>query len=157
LVPAAERPSYVKLINSVYGGKAHALGWTPKAGEDEDTRLLRGGLVGLVASEGEDKALQAEAKKLALKWLADRKAVSPDVAGAVLAVAARSGDRAFFDKLHAEAKKATDRHDRGQILGAIGAFRDPAIAKSALQIVAGNEFDPRESTDILWGLSGEAE
>jgi alanyl aminopeptidase len=158
LVPPAERPSYVKAINKIYGARAKALGWTAKAGEDEDTRLLRSGLVGLVAMEGEDKALGAEAKKLALKWLSDRKAVSPDVAGVVLETAARNGgDRALFDRMHAEAKKAGDRHDRGQILGAMGNFRDPAIAKAALQIVGSTEFDPRESMEILWGLSNEVE
>ncbi|HWE30422.1 MAG TPA: ERAP1-like C-terminal domain-containing protein, partial [Polyangia bacterium] len=97
-----------------------------------------------------------EARTLALKWLADRKAVSPDVAGTVLGVAARNGDRAFFDKLHAEAKRAGDRHDRQVILGAMGDFRDPAVAKAALQLVTGNEFDPRETLMIMWGLMREA-
>ncbi|HXU71222.1 MAG TPA: M1 family metallopeptidase [Polyangia bacterium] len=157
LVPAAERASYVRYVDKIYADKAHALGWTPKAGEDEDTRLLRAPLVSLVARQGEDKTLAAEAHKLALKWLVDRKAVSPDVAGAVLDTAARVGDRALFDKMHAAAKKAGDRHDRQMILSAMGEFRDPAIAKSALQIVAGTEFDPRESMDILYGLSGQAE
>ncbi len=154
-VSDAERPSYARLIDKIYAQKAHALGWTPKAGEDEDTRLLRGGLVALVADEGQDKELAGEARTLALKWLADRKAVSPDVAGAVLGVAARTGNRALFDKLHAEAKRAGDRHDREQILRAIGSFRDPAIAKSALQLVGSTEFDPRESLQILWGLAGD--
>ena len=154
-VQPSERPNYQRFINKVLSAKAHALGWTAKPSDDEDTRLLRPGIVGLVASEGEDKPLAVEARTLALKWLADRKAVSPDVAGAVLDVAARNGDRALFDKLHAEAKRATDRHDRGQILGAIGAFRDPAIAKSALALVSSNEFDPRESMQIVWELTGE--
>ncbi|HEY1587093.1 MAG TPA: M1 family metallopeptidase, partial [Polyangia bacterium] len=74
-VSDADRPSYARLINKLYADKAHALGWTPKAGEDEDTRLLRGSLVALVADEGQDKALAAEAHTLALKWLADRKTV----------------------------------------------------------------------------------
>ena len=156
LVPTALRPNYARAIDKIYSQKAHALGWTAKAGEDEDTRLLRPGLVGLVAYEGEDKALASEARALALKWLADRKAVSPDVAGQILRVAAVNGDRALFDKLHAEAKRAGDRHDRGLILGAIGDFRDPAIAKAALQIVSSSEFDPRESTQILWGLTQDA-
>ncbi|HEY2749578.1 MAG TPA: M1 family aminopeptidase, partial [Polyangia bacterium] len=154
-VSDAERPSYARLIDKTYAQKAHALGWTPKPGEDEDTRLLRGGIVGLVADEGEDKELAAQARTLALKWLADRKAVSPDVAGAVLAVAARTGNRALFDRMHAEARRSGDRHDRQQILSAIGAFRDPAIAKSALQIVGSSEFDPRESMPILLGLTGD--
>ena len=41
LVAPAERPSYERFIGKLYAQKAHALGWTPKPGEDEDTRLLR--------------------------------------------------------------------------------------------------------------------
>ena len=140
-------------IEKIYGDKARALGWTPKPGEDEDTRLLRPALVGLVAAEGDDKPLIGEAHALALKWLADRKAVSPDVADAVLGVAARYGDRALFDKMHAAARHATDRHDRREILSAMGEFRDPALARAALQLVAGNEFDARESTSIVFTMA----
>jgi alanyl aminopeptidase len=157
LVPAADRAAYARAINKIYSERAHALGWTAKPGEDEDTRLLRPSVLALVAEEGEDKALAAEAHKLAGKWLSDRKAVSPDVAFAVLGTAAHYGDRALFDRMHAEAKKAGDRHDRQMILGALGEFRDPAIAKSALAIVSGTEFDPRESMEILQGLSGQIE
>jgi alanyl aminopeptidase len=140
LVPAADRPNYARYIGKLY----------------DDTRLLRPTLVGLVADQGEDKKLAAEARTLAAKWLGDRKALSPDVVGAVLEVAARTGDRALFDRMRAEAKRASDRHERQQILRAIGEFRDPAIARSALQIVSSTEFDPRESMEILWGLSEEA-
>jgi alanyl aminopeptidase len=156
LVPTAARPNYQRYIAKLYGEKARALGWTPKPGEDEDTRLLRPELVGLVADEGEDATLRAEARTLALKWLSDRKAVSPDVARTVLHVAARSGDRALFDKLHAEARRATDRHDRQMLLNAMGSFKDPAIAKAALAIIGTDEFDPREANNILWNVAEDA-
>ncbi|HWE27573.1 MAG TPA: M1 family metallopeptidase, partial [Polyangia bacterium] len=55
LVPTALHPNYVRVIDKIYGGRAHALGWAAKPSDDEDTRLLRPGLVGLVADEGEDK------------------------------------------------------------------------------------------------------
>ncbi|MDB4965922.1 MAG: peptidase [Myxococcales bacterium] len=152
LVQPAERANYQRLITKLYGEKAHQLGWTPKAGEDEDTRLLRPAVLGLVADEGEDAALRAEARTLALKWIADRKALSPDVAGTALHVAARGGDRALFDKYHAEAKKAADRHDRERLLASLGTFRDPALAKAALKVVSSSEFDPREAMGIVWNL-----
>ncbi len=157
LVKPLTRSSYVRFIDKLYGARAHGLGWTPKPGEDEDTRLLRPALVGLVADEGEDAELRKQARVLAQKWLADRKAVSPDVSAAVLHVAARAGDRALFDKMHAEAKRAGDRRDRQQLLGALGSFRDPALAKAALAVVASDEFDPREAMYIVWSQAREAE
>ena len=65
-----------------------------------------GGLV------GEDPALAAEARQLAGKWLADRSAVDPDIAGSVLTVAARTGDEAFFKQLQAALPGTEDRQQR---------------------------------------------
>jgi alanyl aminopeptidase len=156
LVPPALKPNYVRYIQKLYGDKARALGWSAKPGEDEDTRLLREEVVGLVADEGEDATLRTEARTLALKWIGDRKAVSPDVVETVLDVAARTGDRALFDKIHAEARRATDRQDRHMLIRAMGRFRDPALAKAALGVVAGDEFDAREAMAIVWSLTGDA-
>ena len=146
----------MRAIDKIYADRAHALGWTAKAGEDEDTRLLRASLVGLVAGEGEDKQLAAEAHTLALAWLADRKAVSPDVAGAVLDVAARYGDRALFDKLHAAARRAGDRHDREQILSALSGSAIRRSPSRRCSSSPASEFDTREAIGIVWGLADQA-
>ena len=45
----------------------------------------------------------------------------------MLHVAARYGDQKLFDRLHADAKKTTDRDERARLLGAMGAFIDPKI------------------------------
>ena len=156
LVPADARPSYRRYIGKLFGARARALGWLPKAGEDEDTRLLRPSLLALVTDEGEEPALAREARALALAWIADRKTLSPDVAATVLRSAARAGDRALFDAYHAEARRASDRHDRELLLHAMGSFRDPAVARAALALVGSNEFDVRETLSILYGLSQEA-
>src|SRR5207245_4368440 len=63
-VPEALRPNYRRFIGKIYGARAHQLGWQPHPGEDDETRLLRPRLVGLVATEGKDKTLVADARKL---------------------------------------------------------------------------------------------
>src|SRR5262249_53408647 len=63
LVADTVRPNYRRLIAKLYGKRAHELGWQPKPGEDDDTRLLRSQLVSVVAEDAEDKALLAEARK----------------------------------------------------------------------------------------------
>src|SRR5262249_18175110 len=88
LVADAVRPNYRRLIAKLYGARAHQLGWQPKPGEDDDTRLLRTQIVPTVAEDGEDKALLAEARKLSETWLSDRKSLAPDMVGSVLGAAA---------------------------------------------------------------------
>lgn len=150
LVPDELRQNYSRFIRQVFGERARALGFTPSPGEDDETRLLRSRIIGLVAEEGEDPVLAAEAAKLARLWLKDRSAVNSDLVSTVLRVAARHGDRALFDLLHAEAAKSHDRRERGRLLSALGSFRDEAIERAALDIVLSGELDIREADIIFW-------
>src|SRR6185503_234773 len=104
MVPAQEWPRYEALVQRLFGDRARALGWKPGPTDDADTRLLRSKMVALVADEGGDAALRSEAASLANAWLADPKSVDAEVAGSVLAAAARSGDTQLFERFLAAAK-----------------------------------------------------
>jgi alanyl aminopeptidase len=144
------RPNYVRFIQATFGAKARELGLTPKAGEDEGRKLLRQNLVGLVAKEAEDPILCAEAKDLALGWLEARKPVDPNILGTALFITASQGDRAIFDRYLAAAKASKDPRDRMRLLGALGNFKDPDLLSQALNLILSDEFDSRESINILW-------
>jgi alanyl aminopeptidase len=153
-VPDELRANYKRFVQKTFGARARALGWQPKPGEDDDTRLVRGQVVWLVAEEAEDAALQTEARALAERWLTDRKAIEPEQVDNVLRLAARKGDRAFWDKLHAAARAEKDRRDRGRLLGALGGFEDPELVKAGMELVLTDEFDPREAMTLVYGPAG---
>jgi len=146
-------PRYRQYLAEVYGARARQLGWEAKPGESDDDRLLRPAVNAVIANQAEDPAAIAQAKSLALAWLDDHKAVQPDMAGTVLATAAHHGDRALFDRLRATAKQEKNDDFRGILLACMGSFRDPAITKIALPILLTDEFDSRESLNILFGAS----
>jgi cytosol alanyl aminopeptidase len=145
IVPPPLLPNYRRFIRKAFGVRAAALGWTAKPGESTETRLLRATLVPFVADTGDEPALQAEALRLANRWLMTRQGIDPDMLDAVLSAAAISGNRAFFDGLLGALKKTSDRHTRGSILAALGDFRDPALARAALQLLLEPDLDARES------------
>ncbi|MCC6557902.1 MAG: ERAP1-like C-terminal domain-containing protein [Polyangiaceae bacterium] len=150
LVPEEARPAFARFVVKAFGKKARELGLRPRAGEDDETRLLRPLVVTLVANRGEDAALIAEARKLAGRWLEDPASLEPDAVEAVLAIAAAHGDRALFDRLHAEVKKATDQKRRSRIVRALSSFRDPALIRDSLAIFLTDELDARESLFLLF-------
>ena len=143
-------PVYRQYLLDLYGGRARSLGWKAKPGEEDDMRLLRPQVMSIVANQAEDPEAIAEAKRLALAWLDDHKAVAPDMVGIVLFTAARHGDRELFDRMRVAAKKETDEDFRGNLIFCLGAFQDPEIIKTALSIVLTDEFDSRESQGILF-------
>ena len=149
LVPADLLPHYARFVSKVYGERARSLGLAPTAGEDEETRLLREELVPFVAREGEEPALQAEAKRLSLAWLTDRKAIAPELAGDVLAVAAHFGDAELFDRFLGAIKPSKERRDRRRLFHALGEFRQPDLVRRALALSLSDEFDSRESISVV--------
>lgn len=149
LTPELEA-SYARYLQKTFGARARALGWTPKAGEDDRVRLLRPHLLAAVADRGADPALAAEAADLAGRWLDKPASVPADIADAVLGTAAANGDRKLFDRLRAAAKKATDDQSQRRIVRAMASFRDPALSRAALDLTLTDELDPRVAVGLLW-------
>ncbi len=156
-VPANLRPNYERFIEKTYGARARELGWEPKPGESDDIRLLRPGLTGLVADEGQDKQLIAGADALARKWFTDRAAIAPGMVEPVLTTAARFGGRELYEKFAAQLKVTQDPRQREQILGAMASFRQPDIVRENLNYLLNGELDFREAIGLLFGPLGDPE
>jgi alanyl aminopeptidase len=157
LAPPELQPKVAALVRASFGKRAHALGLAQKKGEDEDATILRPSLVSFVGDVGQDPQLVAEARRLTEAWLHDRTAIGAEMVPTTLALAAANGDRPLFDKLRAAARAEPSRPDRQRILGALGAFRDPALAAEALKLTLSDELDPRETIGILFSRSYEPE
>ena len=76
---------------------------------------MRPGLLGLVADEGEDATLIAEAKQLAQRWLKDRSVIDPQLVDLVLYIAASNGDEAMWKQLLEQARANTDEKQRDHL------------------------------------------
>jgi alanyl aminopeptidase len=149
LVSPSLEPNYRRFVRKVYGARARALGWTPKPGESDDASLLRPELVRFVAVEGDEPELSAAAGHLASTWLRDRSGIAPGMLGAVLETAAVHGGRPLYDRMTAELSKVRSPAERRALLGAIGAFRDPAIVKANFALLLKGEVDLREGRALL--------
>jgi alanyl aminopeptidase len=149
--PAAQQKAYARMVTKLLGPRAQAAGWAPKEGEDPMMSEVRPLLWHRLARWSDNREGTAEARRLAQAWLSDRKAVAPDMVQTVLNLAARGGDAAFFDTLLAEAKRVSDRRERGQLLAALGMFRDPKLLQRALGLMSSTELDLRETMEVLEG------
>jgi alanyl aminopeptidase len=156
-LPANLLPNYARFVQTTFGARAEQLGWSAKPGEDSDTALQRASIVPFVASQGDSTALRDQARSLAAGWLKTRQGIDANMVGPVLATAAQFGDRALFDTMTAELKKTTDRQQRARILGAMGSFRDPAIARASLDMLIHSDIDIRESLALIFGPLGQPE
>ncbi len=155
LVAPARLPNYERFMAALFGERARKLGFAQRAGESLDDTLLRPRVVRALGIAAADPATRAEARRLTEAWLRDPSAIGQEMLGSVLAVAAVTGDGALFDRLEAAAEKEQDRRARRAILEALGRFRDPQAVEKALALVLSDKFDIRESSAVVFQLSGD--
>ena len=113
---------------------ARSLGWTPRPGEQEETRTLRAMLLPFAASRPEGAELRAGARVAAMSWVRDTTSVDATVAQAALEVAGRFADAATFEALEAAALATGNHRERTFLLGALVRARDPALRSRALAL-----------------------
>ncbi len=154
LVPASLMPNYQRFVLKNFQGRAREVGWTPKANESDDVRLLRPSLVRFVGTAGGDEQLEKEAHDLMEKWLADHKAIPADETAAVLQTAAYYGDSALFNRFREELKNTSDRQERRRILIAMGSFRDRKAIEAGMEAVLKGEIPAIEGLSLLFAGQG---
>jgi alanyl aminopeptidase len=147
LVSDDARANFAAFVSRQFGPRARALGFTPRRGERDDNQLLRRSLLAFVGPE--DPVLAAQARKLAVAWIADRKAVDVGLADTVLLIAARTGDATLFDAMQRELRATQNQLDRRNLLIALYSFGDPALAQRGLSLLLDSTIDIRDATTAL--------
>ncbi len=90
---------------------------------------------------------------MADEWLEDHKVLSADVAGSVLAIAARNGDEQFYDRVLAAAKTENDPSFKPILVGTLGEFQSPQLLKRSFDMAFNGTFDLRLGIRMLRGAS----
>jgi len=129
-----------------------ALGWTPRAGEDELTRQLRGDLVRALGVLGNDPGVQARATELYRAHVADPGAVDPNVLPALIAVLAYAGDAARYDDFLRRFRAATTPQEEQRYLYALAGFHDPALARQTLERLINGEVRTQDAPFVARGM-----
>jgi alanyl aminopeptidase len=141
----AARARFHGEVAGIYRARLQQLGLSPKPGEADDDRLLRTSLVSFFAETLEDKTVRDALDKQGRAVLGldgDGKlhldAVPQDLRGTALVVAVQEGGAHAFEVAEAQLRASEDAVLRGQLLAALGAVRDPALAERARALV----FEP---------------
>ncbi|MEO5692472.1 MAG: M1 family metallopeptidase [Usitatibacter sp.] len=111
---------------------AEKKGWTEHPGETDAQRELRVILLPYAARGTAGTKLRAQARTLALQWVADRGGADAMMVTPILDTAARFADEATYNKLEAEALSTARLRDRQQLLSALAKVHDPRLLARAL-------------------------
>jgi len=152
LVEPGDRRRLEALVRDRAAPAFTALGWTPRPGEDELTRQLRGDLVRALGIVGNDPGVQARAAEVYRAYLADPTVVDPNVLPAVIAVLAHAGDAARYDDFLKRFRAAATPQEEQRYLYALAGFRDPALARQTLERAINGEIRTQDAPFVVRGM-----
>jgi len=104
----------------------------PGPSDTPNVRTLRAQLFGLLGTYGRDPEALAQAAQIAEKYLADPASVEPAFGQTALAIAARNGDAALFDKLQKVYETSNNPELQETALRLLAEFENPALAERSL-------------------------
>ncbi|HBN54457.1 MAG TPA: aminopeptidase [Stenotrophomonas sp.] len=125
-----------------------SLGWDAREDDSAQTRQLRGGLIRMLSTMGDEQVI-AEARRRFDAFLANPESLPADLRRTVLGVVARNADAATWDKLHALAKKETSAMVRDQYYGLLAQAKDKALAQRALDMALTDEPGATNAAEMI--------
>jgi puromycin-sensitive aminopeptidase len=152
VLEAGDRRRLAALVRDRATPAFAALGWTPRPGEDELTRQLRGDLARVLGVLGDEPGVQARAVELYRTHLADPAAVDPNVLPAVIAVLAHTGDTARYEEFLRRFRAAATPQEEQRYLYALAGFRDAALARQTLERAINGEIRTQDAPFVVRGM-----
>ncbi len=155
LTTPADHAAYRAWVRRLLRPIAQEVGWTPAAGESDEMRGMRRQVLVTLAQVGEDPEVRQHARELAPKILAGTApSTDPQLSASILAMAARSGDAAYYEELRAKVANAKSPEEFRLYLAPLVAFSDPAIVRKSLEWSLSAGLRSQDRFGFLGGLLG---
>jgi puromycin-sensitive aminopeptidase len=151
LAPEAGRHAQETLrewLGERFGPALEMLGLRGDRADDHDARLRRAALYGILGGVAEWEPVLDAAAQQCERYLRDRRAVDPDLADAVVNLAARRGDAHLFARLRDGLDGAATPQERRRLLMALAEFRAPREVDRALALCLSADV-PTQDVAIL--------
>jgi puromycin-sensitive aminopeptidase len=149
IVEPEHRPRLAALVRDRATPAFAELGWTPRPGEDELTRQLRGDLIRALGVLGDDRAIRARAAELYAQAWAD---LDPNVLPAIIAVLAHAGDAARYEEFLKKFRSASTPQEEQRYLYALAAFRQRELLAQTLARAINGEFRTQDAPFVVRSL-----
>lgn len=151
-VEPASRPAFAKFVRYVLTDEYKRLGWQSQSGEPEPHGLLRGNVIAVLGTLGEDPEVIAKARDIFAEYEKNPSAPNQDVLDAVCRIVAYNGNQRDFDHMRLLWKKADSPEREHRNLYALAYFRQPELIKSALNLSIGKELRKQDAPKFLYEL-----
>ncbi|CAN5182910.1 M1 family metallopeptidase [soil metagenome] len=137
LVDDADRPRFQSTVRALVAPALERLGPDPVEGESERARQLRGTLLEVLGTVGEDPEANERARALHRAYIDDPDAVDPALAAAALNIVASGGGADDFELFWTRHREADNPQKAIRYLHALARFQEPELISRMLDLSLG--------------------
>ncbi len=152
IVDDADRPALAAEVRKIVGPAFARLGWEPKPGEDELTRQLRGVVVAVLGTIGEDGAIRTRAQQLYALWDDDPSKADRDIAPALVSILAYSGAASRYEEFKKKFKSARTPQEEQRYLFSLANFHDKALLRKTMEMTLDGEVRTQNAPYLMHSL-----
>jgi puromycin-sensitive aminopeptidase len=145
LLDESRRPKLEALVRDRISPVFTDLGWTPKEGEGELTKQLRGEIIRALGTLGNDHDVQQRATEL----YARPDSVDPNVMPAIIATLAHIGEAARYQEYVDRYQHATTPQEERRYLYSLGLFRPMELIQQTLRKSINGEIRTQDAPFIV--------
>ncbi len=139
-------------IRAIFNPALQRLTWSPREGETELERQLRGELINALGTVGEDKACQERARELYAQYEKDPASVERNLVPALVSIVAHTGSGGDYDKFYSRFTNAQTPQEETRYLFALGGFRQPDLIDRTLQMTINGEVRTQNAPYLMRGI-----
>jgi puromycin-sensitive aminopeptidase len=131
VVTTGTREAFQDLVRSLFAPRLARLGWDAAPSDTTDDRELRSTAIVALGQAAADEEVRREALRRIEAHLAGRERLDPDVAGAVVSVAAIEGDAGLYDRYVARMKESerSDAQEESRFRNGLVQFHAAPLAR----------------------------
>ena len=152
----AERPAIRAYARAKLRPVFDRLGWEGSGSGDDDTTLLRAGLIRSLGELGDEEIL-TEAKRRFSAFVQDPKTLPNALRDTVTHLVGINADRTTYDTLLALARKSTVTNERLRSYFAAASARDPEFARATLALTLTDELPGTIVTGVISTVASAGE
>ena len=155
LVDEAGEQEFQRFNADFFRPHFEALGWEAQGDESADDRLRRATAVGALGELAGAADVIADAQVRLRRYLDDPASIDPNLASAVVGIAARGGDAALYQR-YLERKRAAagDPEEEQRFLFGLTAFENPELVQQTLALTLTDEVRPQDRAHLYARLLG---
>jgi puromycin-sensitive aminopeptidase len=148
------RAPFQRWLTDTFGASFRDVGWDASPSDDDERNLRRGSLLRILGMVAEDPEIAAGAVPRFARYLGNRASVEPNLVDPLVAIVARDGDSARFDRFRQAIGESRTPQESRRFQLALGDFRDATVAERAAELTLTPEIPTQDVGFLLIRLLG---